>query len=191
MKKVGIYWIDKNGNKWSRDLYTRNTAQKFSETLENCTGCINCSNCCSCSYCEGCQQCRHCYACKACKNCEFSDHLKFCCEVRYSHSCKKTMFTYCCRGLVDCAQMSFVRNLKGGMEMQAAFNGLIEGKAVQMVLCKEPNKIQCIYDGGSEILSEIGLANRFRSISEKAVSCVDKLAYLLRQERETDGSKKS
>ena len=142
MKSEGNFWVDKNNNKWSKDQYTKDMAQRLSRTMSNCTGCVNCSSCCSCTYCDDCQQCHHCYNCKMCKNCEFSEHLKYCCEVRYSHSCKKTMFAHCCWGVSGCAQVAFVRKLKGCTEMQAAFNGLIGGKEVQMVLCKD-DKLQC------------------------------------------------
>ena len=44
-----------HGNRWSADRYTREQAQAFAATMENCQNCMNCSDCSDCSYCSGCK----------------------------------------------------------------------------------------------------------------------------------------
>ena len=63
------YFIDGNNNKWSKSLFTRETALKASKTLTNCFNCVDCKYCDNCNNCSDCNFCHHCINCKKCKNC--------------------------------------------------------------------------------------------------------------------------
>lgn len=65
------YWMDSNGNGWSKDMYTKKQAEQYSYTLVNCTGCIDCFDCENCEDCEGCEDCVNCYGCIYCTDCEY------------------------------------------------------------------------------------------------------------------------
>jgi len=47
------YWVI-GTNKWSKSIYTKEQAEKYSETLINCNNCINCRSCSSCIDCTSC-----------------------------------------------------------------------------------------------------------------------------------------
>ena len=65
---MGGYW-EINGNYWSKLKYTRDQAEKLSETLINCTYCTDCRGCTDCTYCTDCRGCRGCRDCRDCTYC--------------------------------------------------------------------------------------------------------------------------
>ena len=48
------------------NTYTQDQAEKYAETLMNCSYCRNCI---SCSYCRDCRDCSGCISCSDCRNC--------------------------------------------------------------------------------------------------------------------------
>ena len=58
VKKVGKYWVDKNGNKWDVKNYNEKEAEKASKSLKGCKNCIDCEKC------DGCDECKNCGSCK-------------------------------------------------------------------------------------------------------------------------------
>lgn len=65
MKSDENYWIDDNGNKWTKSIETEESADKKSKTLTNCENCVDCLKC---SWCSGCSWCSWCSGCSECKN---------------------------------------------------------------------------------------------------------------------------
>ena len=59
------YWII-DSNKWSKNITTKEEAEKYSATLTNCSDCTDCINC---SYCRGCTSCKGCTGCRGCSDC--------------------------------------------------------------------------------------------------------------------------
>jgi hypothetical protein len=92
------YWVVET-NKWNADIYTREQAEKYADTLINCTNCVNCNNCrnssdcinCSdcidSSYCSFCSFCHDCHDSSFCRNCSFSSYCIDCCFCSSSSYC--------------------------------------------------------------------------------------------------------
>lgn len=49
MRELNNYWVDKNNNRWSCNIYTKKKAIELSKTLINCRDCRDCRDC---SYCR-------------------------------------------------------------------------------------------------------------------------------------------
>ena len=60
MKENEDYYIDENGNRWTKKYYSLIAAQRASESL------INCFNCTDCTQCHDCRNCEHCINCEDC-----------------------------------------------------------------------------------------------------------------------------
>jgi hypothetical protein len=78
IKETETTWVDSNNNSWSKLIYTKEQAEKYSVTLINCSGCrgcsycrdcSGCSDCSDCSGCRGCSYCRDCRDCRGCRDC--------------------------------------------------------------------------------------------------------------------------
>lgn len=63
------YWVDKDNNKWSTEIYSEAQARFLSSTLVNCHECINCHELISCYNCENCIMCIKCISCTECYKC--------------------------------------------------------------------------------------------------------------------------
>ena len=74
-KCIGV-WMDENSNMWKCSHYSREEAEKLSETLKNCTNCLDCLNCTDCNDCWRCHECIRCVSCGDCESCE--DCQKIC-----------------------------------------------------------------------------------------------------------------
>lgn len=61
IKKEGSYFVDENNNKWNADYFSKETAEKLSNTLVNCTDCSKCSYRSDCSKCFNCSNCSYCF----------------------------------------------------------------------------------------------------------------------------------
>ena len=109
------YYIDGNGNAWSKDKCLLTDAMVSSRTLdgcENCIDCDHCENCIDCDHCEDCMDCVRCFNCEHLRDCEdcnlctdSQDCLK-CCECE---SCTD------CRNCNKCKRCEYSDNLKGVM----------------------------------------------------------------------------
>ena len=45
---MSLYWEFENGNKYSKELYSYDDAERASKTLINCENCIQCLKCDNC-----------------------------------------------------------------------------------------------------------------------------------------------
>ena len=90
------YFIDGNNNKWSKYLFTRETALKASKTLTNCFNCVDCKYCDNCNSCSDCNFCHYCADCKRCKNCIHCYNCKNCFNCR---GCRDLTDYYFCANL--------------------------------------------------------------------------------------------
>ena len=91
------YFIDKNGNKWSSQKYTREQAKKHSQNLVNCKDCIDCIGCVDCYGCKDCIKCvvcRNCNNCIYCISCKSCDSCKICKKSQECINCKNTIKAY-------------------------------------------------------------------------------------------------
>lgn len=145
MKRKDGYWIDKNGNMWRVEFYTRAVAVRLSKSLVSCRNCLECSDCSFCDFCENCTKCAFCWKCKGCTSCEFSRTLNNCHRVYYCRSCKNTGIAATSSGLVDCCQVAFARNIKNGKLAKSIYHTVIEGHGVELVKF-EDNSCCCSYD---------------------------------------------
>lgn len=59
--KNGCWYVDTNS--WDANTYTQDQAEKYAETLMNCSDCRNCMDCMDCSGCSDCRNCRDCSGC--------------------------------------------------------------------------------------------------------------------------------
>jgi len=92
------YYIDKNNNKWSKDTYILEQAEKLSETLNNCRDCVDCKYC---DNCNGCKNCNLCIDCNCCINCDRCVECFACmrCETCFNcENCKDCNFCEKCKG---------------------------------------------------------------------------------------------
>ena len=69
MELINGYWIDENNNSWDSRIYTKEQAQKCSESLVNCYDCEDCQDCEDCKDCQRCWICLHCWHCQKCEGC--------------------------------------------------------------------------------------------------------------------------
>ena len=60
IKLVDDKWIDKNGNAWNCEIFTKEEAIENSKSLESCFNCYNCKNCTECIKCSNCNNCENC-----------------------------------------------------------------------------------------------------------------------------------
>ena len=77
VKLVEGVWIDKNGNAWNCEIFTKEEAIKNSKSLERCFNCYNCKNCVKCIKCKDCENCRNCKNCVKCNDCHSCDNLTY------------------------------------------------------------------------------------------------------------------
>jgi len=49
MKEQNGYYVDENNNRWDCNLYSKEQAKRYSESLINCSDCSDCSHCSRCS----------------------------------------------------------------------------------------------------------------------------------------------
>lgn len=71
VKLVEGVWIDKNGNAWNCEIFTKEEAIENSKSLESCFNCYNCKNCTECIKCSNCNNCENCTNCNNCDNCRY------------------------------------------------------------------------------------------------------------------------
>lgn len=84
-KNKFITWYeDDNGNKWCLCTSIQ-LAEKFSQSLVNCTNCKNCYNCVNCNNCNSCEDCKDCDECTNCNNCT---GCKDCTSCNNCHNCE-------------------------------------------------------------------------------------------------------
>ena len=94
MKRENDYWEDENQNKWTCNLYTKEQAQIYSNTLYKCRECIDCKDCENCEYginlrnCENCEYCEDCEYCEYCKYCKYGKNLRNCKNCEYCENCE-------------------------------------------------------------------------------------------------------
>lgn len=81
LKENKNFYIDSNGNKFSKINYTEWEATKASKSLINCKNCEDCQFCEDCINCIGCENCKNCINCENClfcKNCSDCKKSKYC-----------------------------------------------------------------------------------------------------------------
>jgi hypothetical protein len=83
------YWVVET-NKWNANIYTKEQAEKYADTLINCTNCINCSYCINCHNCLNCRDSSYCHNCRNCLNCS------------YCHDCRDSSYCRDCHDCYDC-----------------------------------------------------------------------------------------
>lgn len=90
---IDNYWVDKNGNRWHKAIYTEGDATEKSKALvnckncTNCTKCENCTDCTDCEDCKNCTNCKNCYYCENCTNCDYCDNCGNCEKCNYCSIC--------------------------------------------------------------------------------------------------------
>ncbi len=110
------YWIDGNGNMWSKMRYSKEDALKMSRTLKDCRGCINCSYCDDCKQCEDCHYCHGCEGstlCKFCEGCVQCSRCSYCNCCRYCHNCIRCANCYYCADVTavcECRECNDIHN---------------------------------------------------------------------------------
>ncbi len=82
------FYMDENGNCWSKDKFTEEEAIEKSKTLINCFHCLNCENGNECHYCVECLDCDNCYKCVNCKNCKNCVKCIKCKDCENCRNCK-------------------------------------------------------------------------------------------------------
>ena len=103
------YWVIET-NKWNASIYTKDQAEKYADTLINCTDCIDCSNCSSCSYCSdcigcsGCSDCSSCIYCRYCSNCSSCSYCSYCSRCSGCSDCSSCIY---CRYCSNCSSCSY------------------------------------------------------------------------------------
>ena len=95
---MSLYWEFENGNKYSKELYSYDDAERASKTLFNCENCIDCLKC---ENCKDCYNCEFCYDCVNCENCYFCQE---CFECKNCNSWQKCEFCYDCVYCVECLE---------------------------------------------------------------------------------------
>jgi hypothetical protein len=80
MAVTSVYdcWADSRGNKWSKQMYTKEEAEQASASLIDCSHCFNCTECTDCSVCQDCHKCISCTNCVSCKDVWKSKGCKDC-----------------------------------------------------------------------------------------------------------------
>ena len=66
-EKYGYWYV--GTNRWSSNKFTKEQAEKYSDTLVNCTGCTDCTGCTGCTRCTDCTDCTGCTRCRGCTGC--------------------------------------------------------------------------------------------------------------------------
>jgi len=100
------YYIDGNGNAWSKDKCLLTDAMVSSRTLDGCEDCIDCSQCEDCMDCVRCANCEHLRDCEDCNLCTDSQDCQKC---RECESCND------CHDCNKCKRCEYSDNLKGVM----------------------------------------------------------------------------
>lgn len=80
--KNGCWYVDSNS--WDANTYTQDQAEKYAETLMNCSNCRNCS---ACSGCISCSDCSYCSNCSYCRNCSYCSYCRNCSNCRNCRDC--------------------------------------------------------------------------------------------------------
>lgn len=115
MRKEDGYWIDDRGNRWARNIYTEERAQKLSEGMTECKECVNCEDCfrcIGCIWCDDCRDrrtcdvCRSCETCQSCKDCMFCKDCSECLLCHGCEGCEKCRNCTCCKESSDCMECS-------------------------------------------------------------------------------------
>ncbi len=96
MKKIKGYWTDLHSNKWDCNIYSKQEAKKFSNSLINCQNCTNCRNCWNCRDCRDCQYCQYCWNCRDCQDCQDCQDCWNCWDCQNCWNC------WDCQDCQDC-----------------------------------------------------------------------------------------
>ena len=88
MEENNTHWIDLNNNKWLKSVYTKEQAERYSNSLSNCSDCSNCSNCSDCSDCRYCSNCSDCRYCRNCSDCRYCSDCSDCSDCSNCSNCK-------------------------------------------------------------------------------------------------------
>jgi hypothetical protein len=114
MKRIGNYWVDSRGNKWSCEVFTKDKALIASKTCINCKNCTDCEDCTSCVECVACVRCTNCYtsancvdcvdctSCTNCTNCRDSRYCIVCTFCNHCGECNNCNVCRHCKGCRDC-----------------------------------------------------------------------------------------
>lgn len=98
LKETPVCWIDDNNNKWSKDKFTKEEAQRCSAGLHQCVDCVDCEDC---HFCSGCGNCVSCYYCSASNGCVNCAHCSYCFRLsggNYAVNCSDSKnLTFCYR----------------------------------------------------------------------------------------------
>lgn len=86
MIKIENGWKDENNNSWYH--VSEEIAEKFSESLINCTNCISCSDCSDCIDCIDCTDCSYCRSCSECVKCVDCSDCRACIDCTDCISCR-------------------------------------------------------------------------------------------------------
>ena len=92
MELINNYWTDENNNRWNSEIYTKERAEKYSNSLINCNNCRDCRDCRDCSYCRNCRNCRdssYCSYCRNCRNCSDCSYCRDCSDCSYCQNFKE------------------------------------------------------------------------------------------------------
>lgn len=75
IKEVDGYYVDDNNNRWDSKNYSKESIERYSKSMIDCTNCTNCHTChkcnnlINCSLMDDCNDCVDCYYCIKCNNC--------------------------------------------------------------------------------------------------------------------------
>jgi hypothetical protein len=106
---INGYWVVET-NKWDANIYTKEQAEKYADTLINCTNCVNCNNCRNSSYCINCSDCidsSYCSFCSSSISCSF---CSFCHDCHDSSFCRNCSFSSYCIDCCFCSSSSYCIN---------------------------------------------------------------------------------
>lgn len=103
LSENGVWWIDKNDNKWNINDFSKENAELYSETLFNCQHCVdswNLTHCISCIECSDCTDCDNCYKssylteCSDCVECTHLNNSNHCFRCHCGFDLKNAQLLY-------------------------------------------------------------------------------------------------
>jgi hypothetical protein len=112
LKETEQFWVDENNNKWAKNLYTKEQAEKWSETLIDCVSCINCEDCSFCRNCVDCVDCSCCDGCDGCKGCSWCNKCISCENCEHCFDCYDCVACIGCRDCENCRDCKYCRDCK-------------------------------------------------------------------------------
>lgn len=90
---IDNYWVDRStNNRYNKNDYSFQEAEKAFKTLINCKNCTDCIDCIDCTDCHNCLKCIHCIECKDCS------------YNTYCTNCTKTLNSNHCNDCNDCSE---------------------------------------------------------------------------------------